>query len=327
MVKSLKRISKNNYYFFWFIMLISCQPIEYENIPYYRSYFPLELNSEKEFLITRIIHNSFGKDTNSYFLKEVVTEKFIDLEGDTVYRIERYSKVDSNASYIIKDVWTSKLNYNNALLTEENEIFTKLIFPLNSNVFWNGNAYKTKYGLTKAGLVMNKNGRIVSEDKHKSAKKEMRLKQYGYSAKKGKFGYVKKVSRVYFTKPFGLTTQKYFHNAAFLFLTNLFFNDLFIKMNALEKLIKKNKILENGPRRIDLDLIQFENLKVKNHLISIPHSSSHLRDFVIQPVLDLNPNFIDLKTQYTYKRLINNLDERFIIKKSRQNQDYQEGDG
>ena len=49
--------------------------------------------------------------------------------------------------------------------------------------------------------------------------------------------------------------------------TNLFFNELFIKMSAVEKLIKKNKILENGPRRIDLDLIQFENLKVKNHLI------------------------------------------------------------
>ena len=34
-------------------------------------------------------------------------------------------------------------------------------------------------------------------------------------------------------------------------------------------------------------------------------------------------NFIDLKTQYTYKRLINNLDERFIVKQSRQTQDYQ----
>ena len=138
-----------------------------------------------------------------------------------------------------------------------------------------------------------------------------------------KFGYVEKVSRVYFTKPFGITTQKYFHNAAFLFLTNLFFNELFIKMSSVEKLIKKNKILKNGPRRIDLDLIQFENLKVKNHLISIPHSSSHLRDFVIQPVLDLNPNFIDVKTHKSYKRLLNNLEERFIIKKSRQNQDYQ----
>jgi len=138
-----------------------------------------------------------------------------------------------------------------------------------------------------------------------------------------KFGYVEKVSRVYFTKPFGITTQKYFHNAAFLFLTDLFFNELFIKMSLVEKVIKKNKILENGPRRIDLDLIQFENLRVKNHLISIPHPSSHLRDFVIQPVLDLNPNFIDVKTHKSYKRLLNNLEERFIIKKSRQNQDYQ----
>jgi hypothetical protein len=55
----------------------------------------------------------------------------------------------------------------------------------------NGTSYKTKYGLTKEGLVMNKWGRIVSEKKHKTAKKEMRLEKYGYGAKKGKFGYVK----------------------------------------------------------------------------------------------------------------------------------------
>ncbi len=56
---------------------------------------------------------------------------------------------------------------------------------------WNGTAYKTKYGLTKKGLIMNKWGRIVSEDKHQTAKKEKRLEKYGYFAKKGKFGYVK----------------------------------------------------------------------------------------------------------------------------------------
>ena len=28
-----------------------------------------------------------------------------------------------------------------------------------------------------------------------------------------KFGHVEKISRVYFTKPFGITNQKYFHNA------------------------------------------------------------------------------------------------------------------
>lgn len=56
----------------------------------------------------------------------------------------------------------------------------------------NGTAYKTSGGLTVEDLVMNKWGRIVSAEKHKTAKKERRLEKYGYFAKKGKFGYVKR---------------------------------------------------------------------------------------------------------------------------------------
>lgn len=56
---------------------------------------------------------------------------------------------------------------------------------------WNGTSYKTAGELTKSQLMMNKWGRIVSANKHASAKKEMRLKKFGYTAKKGKFGYVK----------------------------------------------------------------------------------------------------------------------------------------
>jgi hypothetical protein len=56
----------------------------------------------------------------------------------------------------------------------------------------NGTAYKTKAGLTIDDILMNKWGRLVSAKKHETAKKEMRLEKHGYSAKKGKFGYVKK---------------------------------------------------------------------------------------------------------------------------------------
>ena len=55
---------------------------------------------------------------------------------------------------------------------------------------WHGTAYKTAGGLTKSKLMMNKNGRIVSASKHKTAKKEKRLKKHGWTAKKGKFGAV-----------------------------------------------------------------------------------------------------------------------------------------
>ena len=52
-------------------------------------------------------------------------------------------------------------------------------------------AYKTSGGLTSTQLSYSKSGRIVSANKQASAKKEQRLKKYGYTAKKGKFGAVK----------------------------------------------------------------------------------------------------------------------------------------
>jgi len=60
---------------------------------------------------------------------------------------------------------------------------------------WNGTAYKTKYGLTKNGLVKNKSGRYVSRKKHISAKKEKRLEKHGYFAEKGRFGMVRRSSK------------------------------------------------------------------------------------------------------------------------------------
>ena len=60
---------------------------------------------------------------------------------------------------------------------------------------WHGTAYKTSGGLTKAHLMMNKHGRIVSSVKHRTAKKEKRLEKAGYFTKKGKFGAVKKTAK------------------------------------------------------------------------------------------------------------------------------------
>ena len=56
---------------------------------------------------------------------------------------------------------------------------------------WHGTAKKTSGGLRKQHLMKNKGGRIVSRKKHFTAKKEMRLVKHGFTAKKGKFGYVK----------------------------------------------------------------------------------------------------------------------------------------
>jgi hypothetical protein len=60
---------------------------------------------------------------------------------------------------------------------------------------WNGTAYKTSGSLRRHQLMMNKWNRIVSADKHKSAKKEKRLEKHGFFAKRGSFGYVKRTPK------------------------------------------------------------------------------------------------------------------------------------
>ena len=57
---------------------------------------------------------------------------------------------------------------------------------------WHGTAYKTKGGLTKADLLMNKRGHVVSKKLFNRAKREKRLERAGYFTQKGKFGWVKR---------------------------------------------------------------------------------------------------------------------------------------
>ena len=54
---------------------------------------------------------------------------------------------------------------------------------------WHGTAKHTSGGLTKAQLMMNKSGRIVSRKKHASAKRDNRLVKAGFKTKKGHFGF------------------------------------------------------------------------------------------------------------------------------------------
>ena len=61
---------------------------------------------------------------------------------------------------------------------------------------FHGRAYKTSGGLTKAHLMMNKHGRIVSKNKHATAKREKLLEKFGYKPTKGKFVIMRKSMRV-----------------------------------------------------------------------------------------------------------------------------------
>jgi hypothetical protein len=153
---------QNNFIILFLIIISSCKPINYINENYHSKYFPIELNQEKEFLVTNINHSSFGKDTVTYYLKEVISEKFLNLEGDSAYRIERFWKTDSMDNYEIKDIWVANKSLNFAQLIEENIRFTKLIFPFDVNVVWDGNVFNNQqsqeYRIESINTPYNVNG-------------------------------------------------------------------------------------------------------------------------------------------------------------------------
>ena len=123
------------------IVFFGCKKSNSESVNYYYSYFPLEVDAWIEYDVLDIIHSQLGSDTAVYQLKEITTSEFLDNEGRLTYRIERYWRDDSNANWSIKDVWYSNKTTTTAEKVEENVRFTKLIFPINTSKYWDGNAF------------------------------------------------------------------------------------------------------------------------------------------------------------------------------------------
>ena len=106
-----------------------------------KQYFPLETNKSLIYKVTEITIDkpSDYYDTAIYFLRERTDIPFIDNEGDTAYRIERYKSPTQNYNWTISDVWESKITTYTAEKVEENQRFIKLKFPLAIGKYWNGN--------------------------------------------------------------------------------------------------------------------------------------------------------------------------------------------
>lgn len=109
------------------------------------TYFPTEIGSWTEYEVREILHESnIGSDTSYYYLKEIITEEFIDNQGRVTFRVERYKKDSLNQDYTISDVWYSNLTNTTAEKVEENVRFVKLNFPVSENSVWDGNSYNTE---------------------------------------------------------------------------------------------------------------------------------------------------------------------------------------
>jgi len=101
-----------------------------------------------------------------------------------------------------------------------------------------------------------------------------------------------KLSPIYETKPWGYEKQDNFLNAAVSGKTSLSPSQLLKFVKDAEKKVGRIKRFKWGPREIDIDILFYDDLIYKDDDVVIPHPHLHERDFVLKPLMDLDPNFV-----------------------------------
>lgn len=124
-----------------------------------------------------------------------------------------------------------------------------------------------------------------------------------------------KVAPFYKSSPQGFSEQDDFYNTCISGITTLEPQELLIALKKIEKRMGKSEQFTNGPRIIDLDIILFEGQIVQGLFLQIPHPRMHERDFVLQPLAEIEPNWLHPKLLLSIKELLANLksNQQFIL--------------
>jgi 2-amino-4-hydroxy-6-hydroxymethyldihydropteridine diphosphokinase len=104
---------------------------------------------------------------------------------------------------------------------------------------------------------------------------------------------VEAVSSVYETEPVGKKDQRRFFNAAVELESRLSPNSILVNLKQIEKTVGRTPNQKWGPREIDLDLIYVGNLVVKSPMLTLPHPEAAVRRFVLTPLAEIAPDFVD----------------------------------
>ena len=90
--------------------------------------------------------------------------------------------------------------------------------------------------------------------------------------------------------PDEFSNQKFLNQVA-LFDTKLDPFEFSRRMHEIEDVLGRVRTIRNGPRTIDIDLIDFNGQVINTPELTLPHPRAHSRPFVMEPLQELGTNF------------------------------------
>ena len=118
---------------------------------------------------------------------------------------------------------------------------------------------------------------------------------------------VKKTSNFYETPSYPNKNLPKFLNIGILGTFDKNYNELLKIINLIEKKMGRVKSKKNDPRVCDIDIIDFNGNIINLKHLSIPHKKSHLRNFVLYPINQIDPKWSHPILKKNVKFLINKL--------------------
>ena len=128
---------------------------------------------------------------------------------------------------------------------------------------------------------------------------------------------IKKISNFYETPSYPNNNFPKFLNVGLLVDYNNSYLNLFEIIKKIEKKLGRIRTKKNDPRVIDIDIIDFRSEVKKTKELILPHPRCHLRNFVLFPILQIDPNWSHPILKKNARFLINNLDRKLRIEITR----------
>lgn len=122
-------------------------------------------------------------------------------------------------------------------------------------------------------------------------------------------------SSFYQTAPVGNTEQDWFINSVIKISTQLSPDILLSVLLKIESQMGRIRKEKWGPRIIDLDLLFYDNLIKKNKNLTLPHPEIQKRNFVLQPLNEIEGNFIHPSINKSINTLLKESKDNSVVKK------------
>jgi len=117
-------------------------------------------------------------------------------------------------------------------------------------------------------------------------------------------------SSLYCSAPVGHIEQDDFINAVAIIETTLQPLELLNELQQIESRHHRQRLVHWGPRTLDLDLLLYGDLLIDLPRLRIPHPEMIRRRFVMEPLLELNPDIEIPHTHHSARSILAQLQDQ-----------------